>query len=125
MMQSLFDGDGDLEGAQKDPRLKKQLVRVYEVMSTEKWLPLSEISLLADAPEASASARMRDLRKKKFGGFTIDTRMLSDLNVHEYRFDVSSGTPEHVTEPLESVSKAPSCPHCGGIITRRSSWNQQ
>ena len=53
-MQSLFDGDGDLEGAQKDPRLKKQLVRVYEVMSTEKWLPLSEISLLADAPEASA-----------------------------------------------------------------------
>ena len=67
-MLSLFDGDGDLEGAKKDPRLKKQLVRVYDVMATEKWLPLSEISLLADAPEASASARMRDLRKKKFGG---------------------------------------------------------
>ena len=33
-MQSLFDGDGDLEGAKKDPRLKKQLVRVYDVMAT-------------------------------------------------------------------------------------------
>ena len=106
-MQSLFDGDGDLEGAKKDPRLKKQLVRVYDVMATEKWLPLSEISLLADAPEASASARMRDLRKKKFGGFTIETRMRSDQNVYEYRLDVSSGTPEHVTEPLTDAPEAP------------------
>ena len=61
---------------------------------------------------------MRDLRKKKFGGFTIETRMRSDQNVYEYRLDVSSGTPEHVTEPLTDAPEAPS-----GSAGRRSGRN--
>jgi hypothetical protein len=100
-MVSIFDGNGDQEGARKDPRLKKQLVRVYDVLAEGVWLSLSDISVLADAPEASASARMRDLRKKKFGGFDLETRVLPHNNVYEYRLDVSSGDPERVTDPLK------------------------
>lgn len=56
-------------------RLGAQLRRVLEVMEKGGWYTLAEIAAYTgDASQAAISARLRDLRKPKFGGFTIERR---------------------------------------------------
>ena len=97
---SLFDGDADGEHATKDTRLKKQLERVFEVMAGGRWLTLSTISWRAGATEASASARIRDLRKPRFGGFDIVMRPTDLDGINEYRLIPDSGEARYVYTPL-------------------------
>jgi hypothetical protein len=52
-------------------RLNDQTRRVYEAMKDGQWRTLGEIHRLTGDPEASISARLRDLRKEKFGGFNV------------------------------------------------------
>lgn len=62
------------------PRLTKQLDRVREYMLAifPAWKSLAEISYDlrwkygGEFPEASISARLRDLRKKEFGGYIVE-----------------------------------------------------
>ena len=77
--RSLFDGDGDLEDDGKDDRLKLQIVRVYEVMMSRLPYTLDEIAHRAHAPEASVSARLRDLAKPRFGAHVITKRQKDGL----------------------------------------------
>ena len=65
-----FDG-ATLDPAQDTPRLKGQLARVFDAMKDGYWVSLEDIARLANAPGASVSARLRDLRKEKFGGYTV------------------------------------------------------
>lgn len=44
-------------------RLGAQMIRVLEAMIDGKWRSLREIASLTDDPEASISARLRDVRK--------------------------------------------------------------
>lgn len=44
------------------PRLTAQLQRVYDVMASGSWYTLREIAARTGDPEASISARLRDLR---------------------------------------------------------------
>lgn len=67
------------DGVTYDPaldhnRLTKQLGRVWQAMSDGKWRTLHQLAKAADAPEASVSARLRDLRKPKFGGHDVEHR---------------------------------------------------
>ncbi len=55
-------------------RLRGEMARVYKLMSDSYWRTLREISDLTGDPEASVSARLRDLRKTKFGGHTVNRR---------------------------------------------------
>lgn len=55
-------------------RLNAQAHRVYEFMWARDWVTLAEIARVTGDPEASISARLRDLRKPKFGGFTVNRR---------------------------------------------------
>ncbi len=55
-------------------RLTGQLQRVFNIMKDGHWRSLRMLSMLADCPEASASARLRDLRKEKFGAFQVDRK---------------------------------------------------
>lgn len=68
-----FDGE-TFSPNQDGTRLKAQLVRVRELMRDGKWRSLSEISKVTGDPEASTSARLRDLRKPKFGLWTVNRR---------------------------------------------------
>lgn len=97
-MTSLFDGDGDGEGPAKDTRLKKQIVRVYEAMNDHTWWTLDQLYHQTGAPEASVSARIRDLRKERFGGFQIEHRNTGPQ--HEYRLVENTGNAEYVYSPL-------------------------
>lgn len=68
-------------------RLTKQLQAVQKLMSDGRWRTLPAISRIVGAPEASVSARLRDLRKPKFGGFTVERRSQGDRTrgLFEYR----------------------------------------
>ena len=52
-------------------RLTGQLARVYDVMQDGHWRTLRHLSVIAKAPEGSVSARLRDLRKDKFGAYEV------------------------------------------------------
>ncbi|KKM93303.1 hypothetical protein LCGC14_1209780 [marine sediment metagenome] len=67
-------------------RLTGQLKAVYKILSTGPWYTLQDIRTLVFtyskgkmiASEASVSARLRDLRKEKFGGHTVNKRHRGD-----------------------------------------------
>lgn len=53
-------------------RLTKQINKVFDLMKDGQWRTLADIAFLTDAPESSISARLRDLRKPRFGGYTVE-----------------------------------------------------
>lgn len=68
-----FDGetiDGALDGA----RLERLLDRVRDYMLSGEWRTLADIQAACGGTEASVSARLRDLRKDRFGGHQVDRR---------------------------------------------------
>ena len=62
-------------------RLSGQLLKIYELMKDGKWRTLQEISRLTGAPEASASAQLRGLRRGDNGGHTVDKKRLGEPTV--------------------------------------------
>ena len=81
-----FDG-ATFDPAKDTARLTTQMLRVCAFMTDGKWRTLREIGEAVEAPEASVSARLRDLRKPRFGGFTVDRRRrgVEDKGLFEYR----------------------------------------
>jgi len=55
-------------------RLTGMLHRVFEAMSDGNWHRLSELAAHCKGSESSISARIRDLRKDKFGAFQVDRK---------------------------------------------------
>lgn len=82
-----FDGE-TYERSEDRERLYTQLRRVRSVLLENRgvWFTLEELSKIAYASEASVSARLRDLRKKKFGSYTIErSRVPGGNGLHKYR----------------------------------------
>lgn len=65
-------------------RLKGQLARIFAFMRDRQWRTLQGIADATDAPHASVSAQLRNLRKPEFGAHTIERRSAGD-GLHEYR----------------------------------------
>jgi hypothetical protein len=81
--------DGHRDGKTYDPaldyaRLNTQMKRVWSVIADKQWHSLAGISSRTGDPEASVSARIRDLRKQKFGSHVIEERRVTQ-GLHEYR----------------------------------------
>ena len=75
--------DGETYDPPKDhARLTKQLDRVFTVMRDGRYRTLAELAACVGAPEGSVSARLRDLRKQKFGGWVVDRKRIG--NLHHY-----------------------------------------
>lgn len=79
---SLFDGA--TASAEDNGRLSAQLERVRAAMEPGAWLSLEELHRATGDPAASISARIRDLRKPKFGGRQVDRRSRG-RGLYEYR----------------------------------------
>lgn len=87
----LFGGK-TYDPARDEARLKKQLGRVYEVLSDGRWHTLKEIRFRAAVlrgdgkwdSEAGISARIRDLRKVQHGSHQVERRRVSG-GLWEYR----------------------------------------
>jgi len=65
-------------------RLGKQMLAVYRVMEDGQWRTLSELAFATHSPEASVSARLRDLRKARWGSNLVERRRRGQ-GLHEYR----------------------------------------
>lgn len=76
MMNEQFDGE-TFVGNRDGERLSRQLDRVREVMIDGQWRTFADIQLLTGFPAPSISARLRDLRKPRFGGFLIERKYVS------------------------------------------------
>jgi len=71
--------DGEIVSLADHRRLTRQLdvVRAFMVNSGQ-WHTLAEIERSTGFPQASISARLRDLRKEKFGGFNVERKRLKE-----------------------------------------------
>jgi hypothetical protein len=81
--------DGPRDGDTFNPfldeeRLNKQMRGVFTIMRDQRWRSLKAIADMTGYPEASVSARLRDFRKPKFGGLTLNRRRVTD-GLHEYQ----------------------------------------
>lgn len=86
------DFDGDTYDHDRDHgRLARQLGRVRRYLMDGEWHTLRDISHATGDPEASVSARIRDLRKDKFGGYRIERRVQGSGG-HLYRLVTPSDT---------------------------------
>lgn len=84
---------GERDGATFDQkrdlsRLNAQMMDVYRLMMDGKWRPLFAIAAHTGHPEASVSARVRDLRKDKFGGHIVERKYIAN-GVFHYRLVVA------------------------------------
>jgi len=61
-----FDAERDAE------RLTGELRAVFDYVRDGRWHTLAEISAAINKPEASVSARLRDLRKARFGAYEVE-----------------------------------------------------
>jgi len=76
---TLFTGTETFDGATVDPaidweRLNTLQGRVYRFMQDGQWRTLRSIADRCGGSEASVSARLRDLRKEKWGKHTVDRK---------------------------------------------------
>jgi hypothetical protein len=72
------------DGARDAGRLNRQAHAVFRVMADGRWHTLHDLSVAAGAPEASCSARLRDLRKPRFGRHRVERDYLGD-GLWQYR----------------------------------------
>jgi hypothetical protein len=68
-----FDGQ-TYERSRDHKRLTRQIEKVFAAMIDGEWHTLPELNTVTGAPVQSISARLRDLRKHKFGEFVIEKR---------------------------------------------------
>jgi hypothetical protein len=60
--------------------------RVYKLMTDGAWHTLPELAKAVQGSEAGVSARLRDLRKARFGGHVVDKRRVEG-GLWEYRLE--------------------------------------
>lgn len=99
MSDTLFDyakrahsrefGGATYNEARDGDRLKAQIGRVRTVMKQSGWITLESLAKQTGDPQASVSARLRDLRKTQFGGYTIERRY-KDRGIWEYRLGMEA-----------------------------------
>ena len=76
-MQRYFDG-ATYEHERDGGRLSAQYAKVFSLMSDGRWRSLAEIARETGCPEASVSARLRDMRKPRFGAHTVNRSYAGD-----------------------------------------------
>jgi hypothetical protein len=81
-----FDGQ-TYKPARDYERLHGQLKSVYDLMADGRWRTLSDISSAVEGSEASLSARLRDLRKEKYGAHEVQRESVGD-GLFRYRLVV-------------------------------------
>lgn len=82
--------DGSTYSPQRDhTRLKGQLAKVFDLMGDGEWRTLRQIQNIVGGSEAAVSARLRDLRKPKYGANEV-LRENVGVGLFRYRLRVTS-----------------------------------
>lgn len=91
MTQAPLNFDGPTFSAALDgERLTTQFHRVEHALSDGRWWTLRDLQQAVGGSEAGISARLRDLRKQRFGGRTVERRRVSG-GLWEYRLVRGNG----------------------------------
>jgi hypothetical protein len=70
-----FHADGKTYDPTKDrKRLKGQMHLVYQLMADGAWHTSTQLAKLIGCTDSAASARIRDLRKERFGNHIVQAR---------------------------------------------------
>jgi hypothetical protein len=77
LASAYFDGR-TYDPAHDQERLNTQLWRVFSLMRDGEWRTLGEIAAAIGGSEAGVSARLRDLRKERFGRHQVERRRRGD-----------------------------------------------
>jgi hypothetical protein len=89
--------DGATYEADKDhQRLNAQTLRVWQAMKAGAWWTLRGLADHTGDPEASVSARMRDLRKVQFGSHQVERRRAHEAGLYEYRLTANPITGDRI-----------------------------
>ena len=64
-------------------RLKCQMERIYNLMQDGQFRTLRQIADITGDPESSVSAQLRNFRKPRFGGYTVNRKR--ELNTWYYQ----------------------------------------
>jgi hypothetical protein len=84
-MRRSYNFDGETYDPKRDKvRLNEELYQVWRVFQDGVFWTLAELEQTTGYPQASISARLRDLRKPRFGGWNVERRYVAD-GLHEYR----------------------------------------
>lgn len=84
-----FWADGETyEHARDSLRLGDQMKAVFELMKDGKERTLKEIADGTESPESSVSARLRDLRKDRFGGHMVHRQYIA-RGLFSYRLELN------------------------------------
>jgi hypothetical protein len=67
-------GGETYDPAEDYERLNRQADAVFRLMQDGRWRSLAEIAAVTGHPPASISARLRDFRKRRFGGHIVERR---------------------------------------------------
>lgn len=100
-MQGEFNFDGGTFDPELDGnRLRAQLWRVRRLMQDGEWRTLPEIRDATGDPTQSVSARLRDFRKEKFGGHTVNRRRRGEgrSGLFEYQLILNRSEVEEVRD---------------------------
>ena len=95
--QSYFDGR-TFNVADDGQRLTRQLDLVQRCLQDGQWWTLTALAAVTGGSEAGVSARIRDLKKPRFGGYVIEKERVSG-GLWRYR-----------------IAR---CPYCGSILINR------
>lgn len=87
MQLDLFDGK-TYDRLRDSARLAAQLATVRALMADGNWRTLDLIAIATGFPVPSISARLRDLRKAKFGGHKVKRRYVA-RGLWEYRLEMN------------------------------------
>ena len=80
------------EPTQDKGRLSAQHTRVVHAMQDGQWRTLAEIEAKTGDPQASISARLRDLRKPQYDSNTVERRRRTQ-GQYEYRVTLTPRQP--------------------------------
>lgn len=87
----LGDRDGEtFDRAHDRKRLDGLMARVFSFMNDRQWHAIQEVQEACGGTEASCSARIRDLRKQKFGGYQV-SRLRCGHGLYKYRLAGKAG----------------------------------
>lgn len=94
MNQAAIDFNKPFDGSDYKPeldqkRLTGQLQKLFSLMKDGTFRTLSEIERFTGIPQASASAQLRNLRKPRFGAFTVTKRRRGEGSAGLYEYQVT------------------------------------
>lgn len=89
MTSTSFDGSTFVE-SRDGSRLASQLADVRRILAGGDWFGLGEIEHITGHPQASISARIRDLRKERNGSHTIERKYVAN-GLWAYRMRLPKG----------------------------------